>query len=48
MKKKVCSLCGKKLIPDKEAVIFNTKKWDGHTYKFTCNCVSKNIRKVIG
>lgn len=43
-----CPKCDKKMIPDKEAVIFGTKKWDGHTYKFTCDCVDKNSRLSSG
>jgi len=43
-----CSKCNKKTIPDKSAVIFGTKKWDGHTYRFDCKCLEKNIRLNVG
>ena len=47
--KKVCGNCGKSFVPDKEAMIFGTKKWDGHTYKYNCDCLkNKNIRISIG
>ena len=47
--KKVCGNCGKPFVPDKEAMIFGTKKWDGHTYKYNCDCLkNKNIRISIG
>jgi hypothetical protein len=48
MKKKYpkCLNCGKELKPDREAVIFGTKKWDRHTFK--CDCQSKNSRISIG
>ena len=47
--KKVCGNCGKPFVPDKEAVIFGTKKWDGHTFRFGCKCLkNKNIRISIG
>ena len=46
--KKVCGNCGKPFVPDKEAMIFGTKKWDGHTYKYNCDCLkNKNIRISI-
>ena len=46
--KKVCGNCGKSFVPDKEAMIFGTKKWDGHTYKYNCDCLkNKNIRISI-
>jgi len=51
MKKKIkCLICGKELKPDKEAVIFGTKKWDGHSY-FACKCSGKshkNYRISVG
>ena len=40
-----CYLCGKKLRPDKEAVIFGTKKWDGHSY-LLCKCLGKEAEKL--
>ena len=47
--KKVCGNCGKPFVPDKEAVIFGTKKWDGHTFRFGCKCLkNNNIRISIG
>ena len=47
--KKVCGNCGKPFVPDKEAMIFGTKKWDGHTFRFGCKCLkNKNIRISIG
>jgi len=45
---KKCRKCGKKIIPDKEAINFTTKKWDGHSYKFSCKCYNKNTRISIG
>ena len=39
--KKVCGNCGKPFVPDKEAVIFGTKKWDGHIYKYNYEDGSK-------
>jgi len=54
MKKEIkeikCLNCGRKLIPDKKAVIFGTKKWDEHSY-FACKCSGtshKNYRISIG
>ena len=47
--KKVCGNCGKPFVPDKEAMIFGTKKWDGHTFRFGCKCLkNKSIRISIG
>ena len=43
-----CPKCDKKIVPDKKAVTFGTKKWDGHTYKFPCNCSDMNLRFCIG
>ncbi len=43
-----CPKCDRKIIPDKKAVIFGTKKWDGHTYKYDCKCLSSNIRLCCG
>ncbi len=45
--KTICANCGKRIIPYKKAVIFGTKKWDGHTYKLTCDCL-KNVKLSIG
>ncbi len=47
---KSCGECGKPLVPDKKAVIFRTKKWDGHTYKYSCDCLKgkAEIRISIG
>jgi len=39
-----CLNCKKPIVPDKEALNFITKEWDGHTLKFTCKCVPKKIR----
>ena len=43
----VCVKCGKRVIPDLEV---KDKKglWDGHTYKFDCECCDKNLRVLIG
>ena len=44
-----CIECDKKLIPDKEAIITNTNKWDEHTFKFSCECLkNKNIKVSVG
>ena len=44
-----CFSCGKALTPDRKSVIFGTKKWDGHGYKYNCDCLkNKNIRVSIG
>ena len=43
-----CPKCDKKMVPDKKAVVFGTKRWDGHTYKFNCKCLDKNLRLCIG
>lgn len=43
-----CFRCGASLIPDKKAVRFGTKKWDGHTWKFDCDCHPKGFRISIG
>jgi hypothetical protein len=47
-----CQKCGKKYIPDKNAVSMNKSHtkyiWDGHTYKPDCKCFSKDIRISIG
>jgi len=45
---KKCEKCGKPLIPDLEAVNFVTKKWDGHTYKYNCDCHNNKLRVSIG
>ncbi len=45
---KKCAMCGAPIVPDKEAVTFGTKKWDGHSFKFSCDCHSKDIRISIG
>ena len=42
-----CDICKKPLIPDKEAVIFGTDKWDGHSFLFNCKCNNKNLRDSI-
>jgi len=44
----VCAECGVSVIPDKKSVRFGTKKWDGHTYKFPCKCMPKNLRVCSG
>jgi len=41
-----CLICGKKIIPDKEAN--GTKKWDKHTFKYQCKCHKKSLRISIG
>lgn len=43
-----CRKCGKRIVPDKEAVRFGTKDWDGHSYKFNCECYSEDTRINIG
>ena len=43
-----CWKCKKILIPNKESVKYGTKEWDGHVYKYDCDCVPKNIRVSIG
>jgi len=49
VEKNQCSKCSTPLIPDKKAVIFGTKKWDGHCYKFNCECCpNKDVRICIG
>ncbi len=48
-KQPFCLECDKLMLPDKEAVIFGTDKWDGHSWKFDCDCVKdKNVRLCIG
>lgn len=43
-----CLICYTDLVPDMEAK--NTEGvWDGHTWKFACDCIKdKNIRISIG
>ena len=50
IEKQGCPICLKGLVPDLESVIFNTKDWDDHTYKFDCDCREeyKNLRVSIG
>ena len=43
-----CLNCGKELIPDEEAKNDCTGKWDGHTYKASCDCMDENLRVSIG
>ena len=43
-----CPKCDKKMVSDKKAVVFGTKQWDGHTYKFSCKCLNKDIRMSSG
>jgi hypothetical protein len=43
-----CQKCGKKLVADRKAVIFGTRRWDKHSYKTSCECFSKNFRVSIG
>ena len=45
---KRCFECKTSMIPDKTAVTFGTKKWDGHTWKYNCNCNKKDLRLSIG
>ncbi len=47
-KREHCLKCNKKIVPDKKAVIFGTKRWDSHTFKFNCDCFPKNIRICVG
>ncbi len=45
-----CLNCDRVLKPDKKAVIFGTKRWNGHSY-FACKCSGKyhkNYRISIG
>ena len=45
----ICQQCGSPLIPDKEAVVFGTKMWDEHTFRFDCKCnKNKKFRLSIG
>ncbi len=43
-----CFKCGKKLIPDPEALSERTGKWDEHSFKFDCSCNRKDLRVCIG
>lgn len=43
-----CFICHKMIVPDLEAVTFGTKKWDGHSFKFNCECNPSNLRVCIG
>lgn len=45
---KKCLTCGEKFIPDKESVVFGTKKWDKHTFKQSCKCLPNGVRFIIG
>jgi len=46
MKKKPrCEICGKKMKKYRDPT---TKKKSSHTWKFTCNCVSKDMLLSIG
>ncbi len=40
--------CNKRFVPDKKAVTFGTKKWDGHSYKPSCSHYDKDIRLCVG
>lgn len=42
-----CPKCDIELIPDRDAVIFGTDKWDEHTFKFPCEHF-ENARICIG
>ena len=43
-----CTECYAYASPDSEAKNSTTGEWDGHTYKFGCNCHDKNLRISIG
>lgn len=47
-----CQRCGKKYIPDRNAVTMNRSHtkyvWDRHTYKGNCECFPKTIRICVG
>jgi hypothetical protein len=39
-----CHICGRELVPDEDV----DGKWDGHTYKWNCDCLNKDLRLSIG
>lgn len=43
-----CRLCGTYWIPDLDAVIDGTDKWDNHTYMAACKCEKPEFRLCIG
>lgn len=43
-----CPKCDKKIVPDRKAVRFGTKKWDEHTYMLPCKCLDSNLRYSVG
>lgn len=43
-----CTYCGAPFAPAEECVSDHTGKWDGHTYKGTCQHFPKDIRISIG
>ena len=43
-----CPVCREPVVPDKKAVTFGTKKWDGHTFKAGCECADSKWRLLIG
>ena len=46
---KLCHECGvETLIPDKEAKPDGKDEWDGHTWKYSCDCYDENLRVCIG
>ncbi len=45
---KRCFKCKKSMIPDKKAVTFGTKEWDGHTWKYNCKCNKTDLRLSVG
>jgi len=49
VEKNQCTKCGTPLVPDSEAVMFGTRDWDKHSFKFNCDCYpDKDIRVCIG
>jgi len=46
--KESCPICGKRLIPDLEAVTTYDGMWDEHTFKYDCDCFNKDLRLSIG
>jgi len=43
-----CVECDREMIPDKESTNFADGEWDGHTYKFDCECNDPDLRISIG
>lgn len=44
-----CTICGEPLVPAEDCKNFSTGEWDGHCYRFNCDCVdNKKIRLCTG